>query len=170
MMPVTHIAGALALTGWCLGPDPLVLVAGVTWAVLPDLDEVQSPLGWRVCQLLPNPVFGRGPSTDPFIPVEYRDGNCWVGHRVAIRDCGGTLGGMGQPYPVGCPIRGVPLWWPWYHGPESRVRLASWRNAGLADYLNCTCCVSAILLVAWQEQWVASWSDILHRAIREGRR
>ena len=105
-MPVTHIAGALALTGWCLGPDPLVLVAGVTWAVLPDLDEVQSPFGWRVCQLLPNPVFGRGPSTDPFIPVEYRDGNCWVGHRVAIRDCGGTLGGMGQPYPVGCPIRG----------------------------------------------------------------
>ena len=27
MMSVTHIAGALALTGWCLGPDPLVLDA-----------------------------------------------------------------------------------------------------------------------------------------------
>ena len=26
-MPVTHIAGALALTGWCLGPDLLVLDA-----------------------------------------------------------------------------------------------------------------------------------------------
>lgn len=27
MMPVTHIAGALALTGWCLGPDLLALDA-----------------------------------------------------------------------------------------------------------------------------------------------
>ena len=27
MMSVTHIAGALALTGWCLGHDPLVLDA-----------------------------------------------------------------------------------------------------------------------------------------------
>jgi hypothetical protein len=59
-MPVTHVARALALTGWCLGPDPLLLNAGVAEAVILDMDEVVSPLGWRLWQLFPNPVLGIG--------------------------------------------------------------------------------------------------------------
>lgn len=124
MMPITHVCGALALAGAILGPNPVLLEAGVVGAVLPDLDELQSPMGWRVGQWLSHPRFG-------------------IGRQRTYLLCS-SLGGV----VVGCPFDllaswwigwashmlldmcsgGVPLWWPWASGQAHRVRLASWRG------------------------------------------
>ncbi|MDP3597169.1 MAG: metal-dependent hydrolase [Nitrospirota bacterium] len=169
MMPMTHLVGAVGLTGWILGPDPLVLIAGVTGAVLPDLDELHSPLGWRLAQLLPNPAFGIGRQrTHSLVWSVFIAAVSWM---IGLREelIAALWIGWASHMVLDALTGGIPLWWPWSIGPEDRVRVASWRNAGFGDYVTCVLCVVGVGLVAWQDHWVQSWAAMLQQAIVEGR-
>ena len=169
-MPMTHLVGAVGLTGWILGPDPIVLVAGVMGTVLPDLDELHSPLGWRLAQILPNPVFGIGRQrTHSLVWSVCVAAVAWI---VGLREevIAALWIGWASHMVLDALTGGIPFWWPWYEGAEHRIRLASWRNAGLCDYLTCLVCVAGVGVVAWQDQWLQSWAMMLQQAIVEGRR
>lgn len=170
MMPMTHLVGALGFTGWMMGPDPLVLVAGLIGTVLPDLDDLQAPLGWRLAQLLPNPVYGIGRQrTHSLVWSVCLSALAWmIGLQEAL--IAGLWIGWAIHMVMDSLTGGIPLWWPWYAGVEHRIRLASWRNAGLCDYLTCLLCVVGVGLVAWHDHWLQSWVEMLQQAIAEGRR
>jgi len=64
---------------------------------------------------------------------------------------------------------GLPFWWPWRVGPEHRVRLVSCRIAGAVDYFIRLVCLSGFVMVAWQEQWISTWAEMMNATIVEER-
>jgi hypothetical protein len=139
-------------------------------AVLPDVDELQSPMGWRLAQVLPHPVWGIGQQRTHSLsvsvgvalvaglfgmPLEWVAA-AWVGwlSHVLLDACAG----------------GVPFWWPWCQGPEHRVRAASWRIGGFTDYVLCCVAISSVLWLAWEEHWLAIWGEKVVQMVKEGKR
>lgn len=165
MMPVTHLVASVGAVGWVFGPDPVALVCAVAGATVPDLDELQSPMGYRLSLAVGSLPLGIGRqrthslfamaimSLGVFILVGSVEwalafGIGWATHLILDALSGG-----------------VPLWWPWKQGPEHRVGIVRVHPAGAIDWILCTVMGCAVVMMILQDQWIPAWAEQLRTAV-----
>lgn len=64
MMPMTHLVAAVGAAGWLMGPSPVGLVLAVAGAVLPDVNELQTMMGYRLSGILDSWPVGEASNCD----------------------------------------------------------------------------------------------------------
>lgn len=165
MMPATHVLAAVGSAGWLLGPNPVGLVVAVAGAALPDVDELQSMMGYRLsvaCGSLPLGI-GRQRTHSVFALVLTSVG---VGVLVGSGDLGVyfAMGWMSHLI-LDLFTGGVPLWWPWRRGPEHRVTLGHHHPGGAVDWILCTALSMWVVTMMLEDRWIPVWAEQVRSAV-----
>lgn len=165
MMPMTHVVAAVGAAGWLMGPNPVGLVLAVAGASLPDVDELQSMMGYRLSLALGNLPIGIGRQrTHSMLAlvvmsllVFYLVGSGELALYFAI--------GWMTHLVLDALSGGVPLWWPWKSSPEGRVTLGHHHPGGLIDWMLFTVIGVGVLAMMLQDQWIQAWAAQLRSAV-----
>ena len=166
MMGRTHCLVPAALAAWLFGPDPTILLISAGTGLLPDIDEPQSTIGYRLFLLAKGfkGLVGHRTYSHSLVGIVTAAALAVIFDLPWIWIEAGLIGWVSHLV-LDALSGGVPLWWPLYATNRERWVLARWKPFGFADHLILVLAGVAFGAAAIHGNWLGWWIELLKRDI-----